>query len=100
MEFPHNTKFRITKKYYRDPRDAKVYHYFVIEFYGMNVLKSIFWAKIWKEWFPVTRKECYGGDCQNVIIRFDDLAKAQEYLKNLREPVYYDEVIECDDVLE
>jgi len=86
-------KYRIIKKYWRDDNTAKIKNYYIIQYLGINFLRSIFCLKKQSKWKPYRIMQCYYCDCHKTTIRFDTRKEVVKYLNNLKKPIPKDKYI-------
>lgn len=88
-------EYRAVKRYYRDPNTFEVKSEYVIQYLGVNILKSIFFFGKWLVWkdLMVENYDPVGGVFVDPV-SFDTEKEAKKCLKNLRSFVYADEVVQ------
>lgn len=86
-----NSPYRIVKKYYRG-ENQKVMTKYHVEKLHVNFWKSILFGIKWYEYVPVREINSYGGDIFKQDAVFQYPHEAVQYIKNLKEPVYADEI--------
>lgn len=78
-------EYRIVKRYYRDITEHhKVNSYYIVQYLGINRLKSIFYCKKY-----LGRKDYF---C-DYVYEFNSPKEAKIFIENLKTPVHADEVI-------
>lgn len=86
-------KYRIIKKYWRNNNTAKIISYYIIQYMGIDFLRSILYFKKRLKWKPYRIEQCYGMDCYKETIRFDTKKEVIEYHDNLKKSVPIDKLI-------
>jgi len=86
-------KLRIIKKYWRDSNTAKIKSNYIIQYMGIDFLRSILYFKKRLKWKPHKIMRDYGMDCYKEIVEFDTKKEVIEYYNNLKKSVPIDKLI-------
>ena len=85
-------QYRIIQKYWRDDDTAQIKDYYIIQYSGIDLLKSIFYLKKQLKWKPYEIEQCY-YECHKEVIRFDTKKEIVEYRNNLEKPIPKDKCV-------
>jgi len=86
-------KLRIIKKYWRDNNTAKIKSNYIIQYMGIDFLRSILYFKKRLKWKSYKIMRDYGMDCCKETIEFDTKKEVIEYRNNIKKSVPIDKLI-------
>lgn len=88
-------EYRIVKRYKRWG-EARVYSYYIIQYFSTCWVKTILYLwMLWKQkcWKSYKELEYHHWGIHSTTKTFENLKLAKEFMKNLKTPVFAEEVI-------